>query len=79
MRNPATKCNGEVGNQTSLQSGEIARRAKIAALVVHESKVTGRLHQGMAGFRRSYLAGGDHNLFLDVEPYQGTGYMTCHD
>ena len=33
----------------------------------------------MARFRRSWLASGDHDLFLYVEPCQGTRYMICHD
>lgn len=37
------------------------------------------MHEGMAGFRRSWLASGDDDLFVHVEPYQETRYMICHD
>lgn len=44
----------------------------------HNSKLTARLHEEMAGFRRNWLASDDHNLVLHLEPYRETNYMICH-
>lgn len=37
------------------------------------------MHEGLAGFHRSWLARGDRDFFIHVEPYQETNHMSCHD